>query len=103
MNIEAVPSLGVHDEVAAPSMSTPAPGAPAAGPGFAERIGEGLQELNQQLLVSQVDLQRLAAGEAGNLHEVMLRLEEGRIGLQLMLQIRNRALEAYQDVMRMQI
>lgn len=103
MNVEAVPALGVHDEVAAPSLSAPAPGLSAPGTGFAERIGEGLQELNQQLLASQVDLQRLAAGEAGNLHEVMLRLEESRIGLQLMLQIRNRALEAYQDVMRMQI
>jgi flagellar hook-basal body complex protein FliE len=38
-----------------------------------------------------------------NLHQVMLHLEESRIGLQLLLQVRNRVLEAYQDVMKMQV
>jgi flagellar hook-basal body complex protein FliE len=100
MNIEALQALGMHDEV---------PGtAPAAGPvpvhaDFGTQVAQGLQELNQQLLASQVDLQRLAAGETANLHEVMVRLEESRIALQLTLQARNRALEAYQDVMRMQV
>jgi flagellar hook-basal body complex protein FliE len=102
MNIEAVQALGIHDEVAA---TTPSWQAAPAGPsgGFAAQVGESLQALNQQLIAGQVDLQRLAAGEVTNLHEVMVRLEENRIALQLMLQVRNRALEAYQDVMRMQV
>ena len=62
-----------------------------------------MQEVNTQLLASQVDLQRLATGDADNVHDIMVRLEESRIALQLMLQVRNRVLEAYQDVMRMQI
>jgi flagellar hook-basal body complex protein FliE len=33
----------------------------------------------------------------------MVRLEESRIALQLALQVRNRMLEAYQDVMKMQV
>ncbi len=104
MNLEAIQALGAHDEV--PGASLPAPldnAAPAGGPTFGTRVSEGLQELNGQLLSSQVDLQRLAAGEPTQLHEVMVRLEESRIALQLALQIRNRALEAYQDVMRMQV
>jgi flagellar hook-basal body complex protein FliE len=103
MNVDAIPALGVHDEVAPPVLAKPSQVTAATGPGFAERIGEGLQELNQQMLSSQVDLQRLAAGDASQLHEVMLHLEQSRIGLQLLLQVRNRALEAYQDVMRMQV
>jgi flagellar hook-basal body complex protein FliE len=100
MNIEAIQALGGHDEVP----GTVAGSAPAtAGVDFGSQVAQGLQELNQQLLASQVDLQRLAAGETANLHEVMVRLEESRIGLQLALQVRNRALEAYQDVMRMQV
>jgi flagellar hook-basal body complex protein FliE len=54
-------------------------------------------------MASQADLQRLAVGDTENLHAVMIRLEESRISLQLMLQVRNRVLEAYQDVMRMQV
>ena len=33
----------------------------------------------------------------------MIRLEEAALSFQLMLQVRNRVLEAYQDVMRMQV
>jgi flagellar hook-basal body complex protein FliE len=48
-------------------------------------------------------MQRLAAGEVQNLHQIMIRLEESKLSFQLMLQVRNRLLEAYQDVMKMQI
>lgn len=103
MNVEAIQALGAHDEVAPPLPTRPEPAAAMGGVDFTTRIAEGLQELNQQLLASQVDLQRLAAGETANLHDVMVRLEESRIALQFALQVRNRALEAYQDVMRMQV
>ena len=102
MNIEALQALGAHDEVAPPLRSA-APAAAIGAGGFVQRVSEGLAEVNQKLLTSQVDLQRLATGDASNLHEVMVRLEESRISLQLLLQVRNRVLEAYQDVMRMQI
>jgi flagellar hook-basal body complex protein FliE len=102
MNIEAVQALGAHDEVAPIARPLQSASAGAAAD-FGAQVGEGLQALNQQLLAGQVDLQRLAAGEVTNLHDVMVRLEESRIALQLMLQVRNRALEAYQDVMRMQV
>ena len=101
MNVEALQSVGPHDEVA-PLMPR-IEAAPVAGQSFVQRVSEGLHELNQQLLASQVDLQRLAVGDAENIHDVMIRLEESRISLQLVLQARNRVLEAYQDVMRMQI
>ena len=104
MNVEALPALGVHDEVAPLRLPSPSQqAADPAAPSFADRIGRGLEELNMQLLGSQRDLQALAVGDAENLHEIMIRLEESRMSLQLMLQVRNRVLEAYQDVMRMQV
>ena len=102
MNVEALQALGAHDEIG-PATTSRAAAAEASGPSFAHRVGEQLEALNAQLLSTQTDLQRLAAGEVENLHEVMVRLEESRIALQLALQVRNRVLEAYQDVMRMQI
>ncbi|RYF15902.1 MAG: flagellar hook-basal body complex protein FliE [Comamonadaceae bacterium] len=101
MSIDAVPAVGVHDEVASATQATPV--APTASTPFSDRIADGLQEVNRQLLTSQRDLQQLAAGEVENLHEMLIRLEESRTGLQLLLQVRNRVLEAYQDVMRMQV
>ncbi|HEX7888059.1 MAG TPA: flagellar hook-basal body complex protein FliE [Ramlibacter sp.] len=103
MNVEALPALGAHDEVAPLRPPGALQPADAAAPSFADRIGSGLEQLNTQLLGSQRDLQTLAVGEAENLHDIMIRLEESRMALQLMLQVRNRVLEAYQDVMRMQV
>jgi flagellar hook-basal body complex protein FliE len=70
---------------------------------FGNIFSDGLKQVNQQLMTSQADLQGLALGNVENLHHVMIRLEESRISFQLMMQIRSRMLEAYQDVMKMQI
>jgi len=78
-------------------------GAPAATGNFGEMFSQGITKLNEQLLTNQVDLQQLATGEAQNLHQIMIRLEESRVSFQLMMQVRGRLLEAYQDIMKMQV
>ncbi|PHV12876.1 flagellar hook-basal body complex protein FliE [Chitinimonas sp. BJB300] len=59
--------------------------------------------VNQQLAVADQGMQKLAMGDASNLHQVMIQMEEAKLSVQLVLQVRNRLLEAYQDVMRMQM
>lgn len=54
-------------------------------------------------MTSQTDLQQLAVGDVQNLHQIMIRMEETRLSFQLVMQVRNRMLEAYQDVMKMQV
>ncbi len=75
----------------------------ASAPGFDQMVSQGISAVNQGLLVSQTDLQQLATGNAQNLHQVMIRLEESRLSFELLMQVRNRLLEAYQDVMKMQV
>ena len=100
--MDALSAISAHDEV--PGARQPAAALPGAAElPFARLVSEGLHALDAQLKASQADLQGLALGEPQNLHEVMIRLEESRIAFQLMLQVRNRVLEAYQDVMKMQI
>jgi flagellar hook-basal body complex protein FliE len=70
---------------------------------FGNMVTQGLSQVNQQLLVSETDLQTLATGDVQNLHQIMIRLEESRLSFQLLLQVRNRLLESYQDIMKMQI
>lgn len=100
--MDALSAIYPQDEVPGPP-PVAAPAAGATGLPFGRMVGEGLQALDTQLKTSQADLQQLALGEAQNLHEVMLGLEQSRIALQLALQVRNRVLEAYQDVMKMQV
>jgi flagellar hook-basal body complex protein FliE len=107
MSIDFIPPvlpINVDSLAATAAQPTASSVSPAAeGPNFGQLVSQGLQTVNQQLQTSQVDLQRLASGEVENLHQVMLRLEQSRLSFQLMLQVRNRLLESYQEVMRMQV
>ena len=46
---------------------------------------------------------KLAAGEDVDLHQVMLSMQEADIAFQLALQTRNKLVDAYQEIMRMQV
>lgn len=66
-------------------------------------VGQGLAALNGQLQAGQYALQELAVAPGQGLHQIMVQLEETRLSFQLVMQVRNRLLEAYQDVMKMQV
>jgi flagellar hook-basal body complex protein FliE len=94
--------------VAEPSLEPSLPkstGATGTGPvgHFGNLVTDGIERVNDQLLGTQTDLQRVALGQGGSVHQVMIRMEEARLSFQLLMQVRNRVLEAYQDVMRMQL
>ena len=42
-------------------------------------------------------------GENTNIHQVMISLEKARMSMELVVQVRNKVLEAYQNVMQMQV
>ena len=66
-------------------------------------IEQALGELNQSLNLADDLAMRLAAGEEVDLHEVMIALEMAGIGLQTAIQIRNRVIEAYKEIMAMPV
>jgi len=70
---------------------------------FDALVHAGLTSVNRSLLQTETDAQRLAVGDVQNLHQVMIHMEEAKASFQLFLQVRNRLLDAYQEVMRMQI
>jgi flagellar hook-basal body complex protein FliE len=59
--------------------------------------------VNADLKAADVGVQELAMGNAPNLHRIMLDLEQAKLSLQLLVQVRNHLLDAYQEVTRMQI
>jgi flagellar hook-basal body complex protein FliE len=87
-----------------PTAAVSPAGASAAAPaGFGTHMLRELEQLNQGLLQSEQMLGRYAAGEPVSLHAVMIHLEETRVAFQTLVQFRNKVLEAYQDLMRMQV
>lgn len=75
----------------------------ADGASFTNMIEQALGELNQSLNLADDLAMRLAAGEEVDLHEVMIALEMAGIGLQTAIQIRNRVIEAYKEIMAMPV
>lgn len=70
---------------------------------FSQWLTEKVGETNQQLIQSDVALQELAKGESQNLHHVMIKLEQAKLSLQLITQVRDRTLTAYQEILKEQI
>ena len=104
MSAEAIAAIGAIQEPSLVPSTVATSGAttPEAS-GFSSLVTDGIGKVNEQLMTGQVQLQQLAAGEPVNLHQVMIGLEESRMSFQLLMQVRNRLLEGYQEVMRMQL
>jgi flagellar hook-basal body complex protein FliE len=94
-----IPALPANP--ALPAAAAPDPAARQAS--FENWFSREISTANQQLLEGDRQVTRLAVGEVGNLHQVMLELEKARLSFSLVAQVRNRLLEGYQEVMRMQI
>ena len=77
--------------------------ATVGGVDFSKLVSDGLQGVQSDWAQAQASMRALAEGQPVNLHQVMMKMEESRISFQLFLQVRNRLLESYQDVMRMQV
>lgn len=71
--------------------------------GFADWLGQEISSVNDQIQTSDSLVQQLAVGEADNLHQVMIALEKAKLQFELVVQVRNKLLEGYQEVMRMQV
>lgn len=70
---------------------------------FSTFLRESIEKVN--LLeedAGQYDL-KIATGQLENIHEAMIATQKADIALQLTMQIRNKILEAYREIMRMQI
>jgi flagellar hook-basal body complex protein FliE len=98
MNIEAVNAVNLLDGPAiTPGAAGPAPAS------FGQHVMREINQLNTEMPDTERLTRQFAAGEGVPLHTLMIKLEEARIGFQALVQVRNKVLEAYQDVMRMQV
>jgi len=92
------------DRLAWSQVSNVTPQSPSEAGGFSELLGEALERTDslQQEADSLVD--RVGAGdETIDVHDVMLAMSEAELSFRLMLEVRNRAVEAYQELSRIQV
>ena len=74
-----------------------------AGSTFSAFLQEAITGVNRLQQEAETAVQHHTIGKTHNLHDTMLAVEKADISLRLLLQVRNKAVEAYQEIMRMQI
>ncbi|EPD49609.1 flagellar hook-basal body complex protein FliE [Paenisporosarcina sp. FSL H8-0542] len=71
--------------------------------GFGQLFKQKLEEVNTAQNTSDKLTNQLVTGEVKDVHEVMIASQKASLSLQLTVQVRNKVVEAYQEVMRMQL
>ncbi len=90
--------------VVSPEVQGREPIARAERPGesFASQLGKAVGSLDQLHVDADKEVSEVAMG-GGNLHEMAISLEKADIGLRLATKVRNKLIEAYQEIMRMSV
>ncbi|WP_051748804.1 flagellar hook-basal body complex protein FliE [Nevskia soli] len=96
----AISPIGVA--LIAPSVAALAESVNSAS-GFADAFGKLIDSTNAKINSANLEVQKLAVGKAESLHGVMISIESAKESLNMVVQIRNRLLDAYQDILKMQI
>ena len=82
-----------------PKAPTQAPTGPAS---FGKLLNEAIQQVNDVEKGSQGELQKFLGNES-DLHSVMIALEKADLSFQMMMQVRNKIVSAYQEIMKSQV
>jgi flagellar hook-basal body complex protein FliE len=70
---------------------------------FASVLKDSINQVNQSQLEADTMTEKLAQGQNVDLHQVMIAQQKANITLQATLEIRNKVIDAYQEMMRMQV
>lgn len=70
---------------------------------FGDLLNNALNNVNQMQIDSDEYKKMLAVGEVDNLHDVSIAAEKANISMQITLSLRNKIVEAYKEIMRIQI
>jgi len=75
----------------------------ADGDAFAQHLKSALNEVNELQVEKEVAVANIATGQAKDLHQAAIAIGKAEIDMKLMLEIRNKALNAYKELGRTQL
>lgn len=68
---------------------------------FATLLNEAIHNVNESQVEVNTETEKLINNETSNLHDVMIAAEKAAVTMQVTLEVRNKMIEAYQEIMRM--
>jgi flagellar hook-basal body complex protein FliE len=101
MNVDTIKALGSIDPRAAYGV-VPASPEPTAG-GFQDQLLMAFEKVNNLQQVSSDMVEGMISGKVTETHDVMIAARESQLAFELLLEVRNKLLESYQEIMRTQV
>ncbi len=93
--------MRVTNEMRANGMDIPQAGGKEVE--FSKLLSNSVETVNAYQVQADTAVKELVAGRSKNIHETMLTIERADTSLKLMMQVRNKILDAYREIMRMQV
>jgi flagellar hook-basal body complex protein FliE len=100
MSIGSIKSLGSVDPRAVYGTSSATPSVKAS---FADQLKNAVADVNDLQTRREDMVEQMVTGQATEVHDVMIAAKESQLAFELLLEIRNKLLESYQEIMRMQV
>lgn len=74
-----------------------------AGGGFGDMLKQAVGKVNEAQNQADFSVQRAISGQETDVHRVMIAQEEAAMTFELLMEVRNKLMDAYQQIMQMQI
>jgi flagellar hook-basal body complex protein FliE len=78
-------------------------GADKGGTGFGDILKDAISTVNELQKQSDREIQKLMTGESQDLHTTVIAVQKADLSFQMMMQVRNKIVQAYQEIMRTQV
>ena len=80
-----------------------ATGRPTTGVAFSNTLRMAVDRVDGAQKTADAEVQAFVAGESDNVHDAMIAMNEAQLHFQLLTEVRNKLLDGYQEIMRMQV
>ena len=99
----AIPAdIAPKNDAAAAAGSSSATGA-TKGAGFTNFLERAVGEVDGKLKAADAEKSQVLTGETTNLHQAVIAMQEAGVAFSLMIEVRNKLVESYQELMRVQV
>jgi flagellar hook-basal body complex protein FliE len=76
---------------------------PKAADGFGDTISAALEAVSDSEFAADAIAENIATGGEATVQDLMISMTKAQLNVDLLVQVRNKAIEAYQEIMRMQV
>jgi flagellar hook-basal body complex protein FliE len=70
---------------------------------FADMLTDAINGVDEKMKTSESGIQDYVSGKTDNIHDVMINMQRAQLSFQMMVEVRNKAVETYHEISKMQI